>query len=181
MPVTLSELAPLDGVKRWAFLEQAKTIRLASARDGEAIHVTPAWYVVKDEAVYIPMDPVIGDPGSTSTPAAKHQQTIEAGGRVSGVVDEGDEIANFRAVQLEGRAEVVDDPALIEELLDLAAEKYFYFGHPHLEYYFSAGAVQARRWYKIVPDRTDGWDTRVLPQPPVAEKRVLPPHILNRA
>lgn len=179
MPVTLNELAPLDGQARWAFLERAKTIRLASARDGEPIHVSASWFVVRDETIFIPMDVLVGDPGATLTPAAKHQEIVDDGGRISGVVDEGDEISNFRGVQVQGRAELVSDPNVVEALLDLVAEKYFHYGHPHLEYYFSTGAVRARRWYRLVLDHIDGWDARVLPQPPVAEMRVLPAHLLD--
>ncbi|WP_211178066.1 hypothetical protein [Pseudonocardia acidicola] len=50
-------------------------------------------------------------------------EVIDAGGRVSAVIDEGDEISNVRVVQLEGTANQVDDPELVEQLLDLVAEK----------------------------------------------------------
>jgi len=177
MPVSLGELAPLDGVKRWAFLEKAIRLRLASALPNGPINVSPAWFVVVDDTVYIPLDPTVGDPAQTTTPDFRHIEMIDAGGRVSAVVDAGEEISNFRAVQLEGTAEAVVDRELIEELLDLVAEKYFYVGHPHLEHYFSAGAVAARRWYRIIPDRVDGWDMRELPQPPVQDLLSFPGHL----
>ena len=177
MPITLGELAPLGSVKRWAFLEKARRLRFATALPGGAISVSPAWFVVVDDTVYVPLDPTVGDPAQTTTPDFRHVETIDAGGRVSAVIDEGEEISNFRAVQLEGTAELVVDRELVEELLDLVAEKYFYVGHPHLEYYFSAGAVAARRWYRIVPERVDGWDMRELPQPPVQDLLSFPDHL----
>jgi hypothetical protein len=179
MPVTLGELAPLDGAKRWAFLEKAAKLRLASALPGGPINVSPSWFVVVDDTVYVPLDPTVGDPIQTITPDSRHIDVIDAGGRVTALIDEGDEISNVRAVQLEGTSERVVDDKLVDELLDLVAEKYFHVGHPHLEYYFSAGAVAARHWYRIVPDRVDGWDMRELPQPPVQDLLSFPEHVLN--
>lgn len=179
MATSLGELAPLEGVKRWAFMERALRLRLASALPNGAINVSPAWFVVVDETVYVPLDPTLGDPGQSTTPDARHMEIIDAGGRVSAVIDEGDEISNVRAVQLEGTADQVDDPELVEQLLDLVAEKYFHVGHPHLEYYFSAGAVAARRWYRVIPEHVDGWDMRELPQPPIQERLRFPDHVVN--
>ena len=33
--------------------------------------------------------------------------------------------------------------------------------------------------YEFVPDRVEGWDQRLLPPPPIMERRVLPPHQRN--
>lgn len=79
-----------------------------------------------------------------------------------------------------GSGELVEDSALIDELLDLVAEKYFYVGHPHLEYYFSRGAVAGRRWCKLIADDVEGWDLRELPQPPIADLLVFPEHLVAR-
>ena len=118
MATSLGELAPLEGVKRWAFVERALRLRLASALPNGAINVSPAWFVVVDETAYVPLDPTLGDPGQSTTPDARHMEIIDAGGRVSAVIDEGDEISNVRAVQLEGTANQVDDPELVEQLLE---------------------------------------------------------------
>lgn len=85
----------------------------------------------------MPLDPTLGDLGQSTTAGARHMEIIDAGGRVSAVIDEGDEISNVRAVQREGTE--VDDPDLVEQLLNQVTEKYFHVDHPHLEYYFSAG------------------------------------------
>jgi hypothetical protein len=177
MTITLSTLAPLEGQKLWGFVERARKIRLATAVDGGPLMVSPAWFVVRDQTVFVALDPIVGDPGRTTTVDAVHLANVEAGGKVSGVVDAGDEMDNVHAVRFAGRAEIVRDEALIEELLDLIAEKYFYVGHPHLEYYFSRGAVSDRRWCKLLPDELEGWDMRELPQPPVADLLAFPKHL----
>jgi hypothetical protein len=178
MAVTLGMYAPNEGPKRWGFAEQAKKLRLASALGDGTINITPAWFVVVDETVYVPLDPDVGDPIHSSTPDATHIQIIQGGGRVSAIIDEGDELNNVRAVQIGGRGEIVEDEDLIELLNDLAAEKYFYVGHPHLEHYFSAGMVSSRRWCRLVEEEIDAWDMRVLLQPPVQDHLPFPEHML---
>jgi hypothetical protein len=95
------------------------------------------------------------------------------------IIDEGDELDNVVAVQIAGRGEIVEDESLIELLHDLVAEKYFYVGHPHLEHYFSAGMVASRRWCRLVEEEIDGWDMRVLLQPPVQDHLPFPEHMLG--
>lgn len=177
MSITLSTLAPLEGQKLWGFVEQARKIRLATAVDGGPLIVSPAWFVVKDQAVFVALDPVVGDPGRTTTVDAVHLANVQAGGRVSAVIDAGDEMDNVHAARFAGSAEIVADNALIDELLDLVAEKYFYVGHPHLEFYFSRGAVSERRWCRLLPDQLEGWDLRELPQPSVADILAFPKHL----
>jgi hypothetical protein len=177
MTIRLSTLAPLEGQKLWGFVEQARKIRLATAVDGGPLIVSPAWFVVRDQTVFVALDPTVGDPGRTTTVDADHIANVEAGGKVSAVIDAGDEMDNVHAARFAGSAEIVTDKAVIEELLDLVAEKYFYVGHPHLEYYFSRGAVSNRRWCKLLPDELEGWDLRELPQPPVADMLAFPKHL----
>jgi hypothetical protein len=177
MTVTVRDMAPMTGSKLWGFVDKAKKVRLATALGDGPVVVSPAWFVVKDETVYVALDPNIGDPIRATTSDAVHIENVTAGARVSAVIDEGEEIDNVRAARFAGRGEIVDDPALIEELLDLIAEKYFYVGHPHLEYYFSAGAVADRRWCRLLPDELEGWDLRELPQPPIADLLTFPEHV----
>jgi hypothetical protein len=180
MPVTQYEIAPLTGAALWGFLEKAPTMRLATVSKDEAIEVSPVWFVVRDEVLYFPIDPTVGDPGRSTTPAWRHLPALDAGGRVSAVIDDGEDLSNFRGVQLSGKAAKVDKADLKDELLDLALEKYFYMGHPHLEHYLSRGMIEARVWYRLVLDRVTGWDRRLLPQPPVMDRRTLPPYLIKR-
>jgi hypothetical protein len=177
MTVTVGDMAPMAGAKLWGFLEKAKKVRLATVLDDGPVVISPAWFVVKDETVYVALDPHIGDPIRAATPDATHISSVAAGARVSAVVDEGEGMDDLRAARISGRAEIVTDADLIEELLDLSAEKYFHVGHPHLEHYFSAGAVADRRWCRLLPDQMEGWDLRELPQPPVADLLTFPAHV----
>ncbi len=174
MPVTQYEIAPLTDAALWGFLEKAPTMRLATVSKEEAIEVSPVWFVVRDAALYFAIEPTIGDPGRSTTPAWRHLAALDSGGRVSSVIDDGEDLSNFRGVQLSGKAEKVEQAGLKDELLDLALEKYFYIGHPHLEHYLSRGMIEARLWYRLVPEQVVGWDRRHLPQPPIMDRRTLP-------
>lgn len=177
MKVTIGMYAPNKGEKRWGFAEQAKKLRLATAAADGPINITPAWFVVVDETVYVALDPDVGDPIHSATADATHIENIAAGGRVSAVIDEGDAFNNTVAVQIVGQGELVEDEELSELLHDLVAEKYFYPGHPHLPHYFSAGMVAKRRWCRLVEEEIDGWDLRVLLQPPVQDHLPFPEHM----
>ena len=179
MKVTLGEFAPHEGAKRWGFVTQAKKLRLASALADGTINISPAWFVVVDQTVYVALDPDVGDPIHTSTPDAKHLEIIEAGGRIAVIIDEGDAINDVCAVRISGTGKIVEDEALIEQLHDLVAEKYFYVDHPHLGYYFSAGMVLTRRWCQVVEDELEAWDLRVLSQAPIQDHLPFPEHLLG--
>ncbi|HTY54986.1 MAG TPA: pyridoxamine 5'-phosphate oxidase family protein [Candidatus Binataceae bacterium] len=177
MPFTQYDTAPLQGAALWGFLEKARTMRLATVNADEAIEVSPVWFVVRNETVYFPIDPTIGDPGRSTTPAWRHLQALDSGGRVSAVIDDGEDLSNFRGVQFAGKAAKVEDADLKEELLDLTLEKYFFMAHPHLEHYLSRGMMEARLWYRLIHERVAGWDRRYLPQAPIMDRRVLPPFL----
>lgn len=174
MPTTQADIAPLEGVALWGFLDKARTMRLATQNGDEPIEVSSVWFVVRGEAAYFVIDPTVGEPGRSLTPASRHLAALEANGRLSVLVDEGEELTNFRGVQIAGRARKVVKAALEDELLDLALEKYFYVGHPHVEHYVSRGMLEVRQWFEIIPERTMGWDRRLLPQPPIMERRIIP-------
>ncbi|MCE0762341.1 hypothetical protein LWC35_05355 [Pseudonocardia kujensis] len=81
MATSSGSLLPSKGVKRWAFVERALRLGLASALPGGAINVSPPWFVVVDEAVSVPLEPTLGDPGQSTTSAARHVKVIDAGAR----------------------------------------------------------------------------------------------------
>jgi len=174
MSVKESDIAPLKDATLWGFLEKAKTLRLATVLGRKPITVSPVWFVTRQNFIYFFIDPTIGDPGRATTQGAKHLSALDGGGKVSGVIDEGEDLSSFRGVSLEGAATPVKNGKIKEELTDLTLVKYFYEGHPHLEHFLSQGALEERRWYKVIVQTLDGWDRRMLPQAPIMERRVFP-------
>ena len=177
MPFAQYDIAPLEGAALWGYLERARTMRLATAASGEAVEVSPVWFVTRGEAVHFWIDPTVGDPGRSTTPASRHVAALEANGLVSAVIDDGDDLTNSRGVQLAGRATKIEQAALKDELTDLALEKYFYVGHPHLEHFLSTGMQEWRLWFRVEADRIIGWDRRLLPQAPIMDRKPLPEYL----
>lgn len=172
MPGKLSELAAMQEAQKWAFLEQAKQIRISTqaSPDGPAF-VSAHWFVCDDETLYVTLDPEA--PFMSDSPASRQIEGLKGSGRFAAVVDEGDELTNRRSVHLSGAAELVSDEGRREELLDLALEKYFYVSHPHLEAYMNRGSVMARQWWELTAEEIEDWDLRMLPFPQSVERRLL--------
>lgn len=106
----------LDEDEIWAFLEQGHTGILTSLRrDGTPIAL-PVWYGVVDRAVYV------------SGPAhTKKWKRIAHDPRVSFLVEEGLAWRELQAVQLNGRAQFVEDPDTIQRVGRVLDEKYSAF------------------------------------------------------
>ncbi|MGU3438136.1 pyridoxamine 5'-phosphate oxidase family protein [Actinomycetes bacterium M1A6_2h] len=148
--------------KQWAFLERARTMRVASLNDDGSIELSSAWFVVDARRLF-----VVCDGGS-------HPSNFDAGRVFSAVVDEGDEFHTLHGVSMKGRIESVTDPQLLDKMPDLLFEKYFHTGHPQSESYFEYGEWAGRRYFEIVPLAMAGWDAREQTQLHGRERRRFP-------
>jgi hypothetical protein len=167
--VTASMTAPLRGDKRWAYLARQRSIRVASLNADGTIYLSPLWYVVHDERIFLPIDA-----GSV------HGRNAAEGRTISALVDAGDEYATVSGVRFIGSLVETQDQPLIEHLQDLVFEKYFHVGHPYAEQYFEFGTFAGRTYLELVPTKTIGWDSRETTMPAVPEARVLPDFVSDR-
>lgn len=168
-PITASTLQPLRGDKRWAYLERARTIRIATLSADGSIYLSPLWLVVHEKKIYIPIDA-----------ASKHGANVTAGRALSALVDAGEEYATVSGVRIIGSMEAVTDPGLFETLSALVFEKYFHVGHPYAEQYVEFGQVAGRTFYELVPSKMIGWDMREVNTLAMPETRALPAHVGDR-
>lgn len=160
---------PLRGAKRWAYLTRQKTIRLASTNADGSLYLSPLWYVVDAEKIYLPLDA-----------GSRHGANGDAQRPVAGLVDAGDEFTTVSGVRILGSLRAVNDRDDVERLQSSVFEKYFYVGHPYAEQYFEFGAFAGRKYYELVPDKMIGWDSRETTMPAVPEARVLPDFVKGR-
>jgi general stress protein 26 len=166
---TASQTNPLRGEKRWAYLARQKTIRVATTNEDGSIYLTPLWFVVDEQKIYLPLDA-----------GSRHGTNAEAGRAVAALVDAGDEFTTVSGVRILGSLAAADDPALASRLQDMVFEKYFYVGHPYAEQYFEFGEFAGRRYFQLVPEKIIGWDSRETTMPAVPEARVLPDFVKDR-
>lgn len=166
---TASTWAPLRGEKRWAYLERAKTIRVATTNEDGSIYLSPLWFVIDAKRIFLPLDA-----------GSRHGANGEAGRALAGLIDVGDEYATVSGVRIAGGLEVVRDPELFDALEAKMFDKYFHVGHPYAEQYFEFGEWAGRKYYEIVNAKLIGWDSRETTTPQVPEARVLPAHVTDR-
>ena len=159
----------MKGAKRWAYITRQKTIRVASINDDGTIYLSPIWFVVKDQRIFLPFDA-----------GSKHAHNVEARKHVSAVIDSGDEYATVHGVSIKGTFRPVEGGAMEEEILALIFDKYFYDGHPFAESYFQFGKAAGRRVVELVAEKWGGWDMRETSLPTVPESRVLPAFVKDR-
>ncbi len=167
--VTASMTAPLRGQKRWAFLTRERIINVATANEDGSIYLSPLWFVVDDERIYIPVDA-----------ASRHGQNFTADRPLAVLVAAGDEYGTVHGVRIMGTTRPVEDADLVEHLQGRVFEKYFYPGHPFAEAYFEFGDFAGRTYYELVPDKMIGWDMREITTTAVPEARALPAHVGDR-
>jgi len=158
----------MRGAKRWAYLERQKTIRVATINEDGCIYLSPLWYVVNDQRIYIPLDA-----------ASRHADNCAAGRALSAVIDSGDEYATVHGIRFVGTLQPADE-SLTDRLLTKIFEKYFYDGHPYAEAYFQFGRAASRRLMRLVHSKAIGWDMRETALPVVPEVRVLPAFVTDR-
>lgn len=167
--VTASVTNPLRGEKAWAYLERQKTIRMASLNEDGTIYLSPTWYVVNDQKLFLPFDA-----------ASRHGDNALSGRDVAGLVDAGDEFVTVSGLRILGQLKQVTDDELYEQLQSLMFDKYFHVGHPYAEQYFEFGDFAGRRYFQFVIDKMIGWDQRETTMPALPEFRRLPAHATDR-
>lgn len=167
--VTASMAAPLRGKKRWAYLKNEKTIRLATTEKDGSIYLSSLWYVVQKETIYLPIDA-----------GGRHAVNFDEKRSFAALVDSGDEYATVAGVRIIGTATKVEDPVLFDTLQNLVFEKYFYEGHPYAEPYFQFGKAVGRQYYSLSPSKMIGWDCRETATPQAVESRELPEFVKDR-
>ena len=159
----------MKGAKRWAYIARQKTIRVATINDDGSIYLSPIWYVVKDQRIFLPLDA-----------GSKHAQNVAARGQISAVIDSGDEYATVHGISMKGTLRPYEGAAAVEEVMALVFDKYFYDGHPYAESYFQFGRAAGRLILELVPQKWGGWDMREISLPTVPEARVLPAFVKDR-
>ncbi len=158
---------PLKGEKRWSYLARAKTIRVASQNEDGSIYLTPIWFVVDNERIFLSLDA-----------GGRHGKNADR--PVAALVDTGEEYVMVAGVRIMGRLVPLDDPEEQARLEQKLIDKHFHFGHPHAEQFAEFGEFAGRRFYELQCDRMIGWDSRETTMPQIPEARSLPQHVGDR-
>ena len=132
-----------------AFLEECTRAYVTTNGPDGWPHVVPLSYILLD-----------GDIAFWTDGDSRKVRNLRADDRMGCLVEQGDDIGNFRAVQLQGRAEIVDDHQTSTEVGTRLFARYS-DGRldPQAEAYAAALAAQ-RVVIRLHAERTVSWDHR---------------------
>ncbi|MEY2427073.1 MAG: hypothetical protein QOI61_2645 [Actinomycetota bacterium] len=138
-----------------AFLHERHTIATASYGPGGRIHLVAMWYgfVGDDLAMW-------------SFRKAQKVLNLQRDSRVTWMVEDGDDYAELRGVEMAGTAEVIDDPAYVKQLGWSLQERYLGItpngpGAAGVERFLDDQATK-RVGIRIKPEHIASWDHRKL-------------------
>jgi len=135
-----------------AFIEGGRRAHVATIDPDGMPHVVPLSYVVIDGRVTLWTDP-----------ASRKVHNLRRDPRVTCLIEEGSHFAEFRAVQMKGRAEVADDP---DEVLSAGLALFARARGGNLTDEVKAAVqelVPQRVAVTIVPEQVVSWDHRKIP------------------
>lgn len=128
------------------FLARHSVGAMGTIDDNGYPHVLPMWHTVFDGQIYI----------SFRVPKKKHENLVR-NPKMSYTVDAGDDFATYHGVMIQGDAEFVDDPELLERYY--VAWAYRHFGSDRDPYYRKVTAGK-RSVIRLDPVHVFTWDHR---------------------
>lgn len=129
-----------------AYLDEQRTVRVATvAADGRP-HVVPLWFVWHDGTLFF-----------NTTLGNLTVRNLERDPRASAVVDDGDGYDELRGAVLSGRVERADGDPRLDAVRDRWSKKYM-AGNP-----VPFDRWRNRAFFRLRPDRVDSWDFRKIP------------------
>jgi nitroimidazol reductase NimA-like FMN-containing flavoprotein (pyridoxamine 5'-phosphate oxidase superfamily) len=133
--------------ERDRFLEEQRTLRLATVGDGGEPQVVPLWFVWLDGAVFF-----------NTTLGNRSIRSVEVRPRAAATVDDGDTYGELRGVTFRGRVERSDDDPRIGDVKAAYARKYHGGGPVPFDRW------RDRAWFRLIPDHEASWDFRKIPE-----------------
>lgn len=134
-----------------ALYAECKSLQLATLDKDGAPHLTTVWYAVHEGAFLFET-------------YGKSQKVVNMrrDPRVGLLLEAGTEYAELRGVSMQGRAEIVDDPAENLRLMTVLVDHHFPGQTPEALAQMAARMAEKRVVVSVRPDKTISWDHRKL-------------------
>lgn len=139
----------MDDAERDEFLAAERTCRVATVGDDGAPHVTPLWFAWDGTSLWL-----------TSIVRSQRWTDLQRDGRVSIVVDAGDDYMELRGVEIQGSAVPVGEVPRTGEPNPSLETPERLFGDK-----YSGGQMfhdGRHGWLRVDPDKIVSWDFRKL-------------------
>ena len=130
-----------------AYLTEQRTVRIATIGPG-GLHNVPYYFAWHDGRVFF-----------NTTLGNLAVKNIEADGRASATVDDGDHYDELRGVTLTGRIEHVPRTDPVVEAVEAKISAKYLDGNP-----VPYAQWKTRQWYALTPEKVMSWDFRKIPE-----------------
>lgn len=133
----------------WEFLASQPRVFLGFAMDDGYPHVTPIWFVVEGEKVYMRAQDY------------KVKVSLAAKGKACVVVDEGDRYPELKGVVMWGRTKILQDQKLLARVTGMFDSKYAERQWKPDEMppaWVKERSKEKRAYIEFVPEKVDSWD-----------------------
>jgi nitroimidazol reductase NimA-like FMN-containing flavoprotein (pyridoxamine 5'-phosphate oxidase superfamily) len=137
----------------WGFLRTQHRVYLGFAMMNGYPHVTPIWFVIAGERVYMRAQDY------------KVKVGLAAKGKACVVIDDGDKYRELRGVVMWGRSRIVSQRKLVERVAELFEAKYSerqWKADEMPEEWVKDRAKERRAYIEFVPEKVDSWDNGKL-------------------
>jgi nitroimidazol reductase NimA-like FMN-containing flavoprotein (pyridoxamine 5'-phosphate oxidase superfamily) len=135
----------------WQFLDSQRRVFLGFAMDNGFPHVTPIWFVIVGERVYMRAQDY------------KVKVGLAAKGKACVVIDDGDKYRELRGAVMWGRSRLVSEERLIAKLIELFEVKYSdrqWKADEMPKDWVKERRKEKRAFIEFVPEKVDSWDNR---------------------
>ena len=135
----------------WQFLESQRRVYLGFAMDNGYPHVTPIWFVIVGERVYMRAQDY------------KVKVGLAAKGKACVVIDDGDKYRELRGAVMWGRSRLISEKRSIAKLTQLFEAKYSerqWKAEEMPKDWVKERSTEKRAFIEFVPEKVDSWDNR---------------------
>jgi nitroimidazol reductase NimA-like FMN-containing flavoprotein (pyridoxamine 5'-phosphate oxidase superfamily) len=135
----------------WQFLESQRRVYLGFAMDNGYPHVTPIWFVIVGERVYMRAQDY------------KVKVGLAAKGKACVVIDDGDKYRELRGAVMWGRSRLISEKRSIAKLTRLFEVKYSerqWKADEMPKDWVKERSKEKRAFIEFVPEKVDSWDNR---------------------
>ena len=135
----------------WSFLESQRRVYLGFAMENGYPHVTPIWFVVMGERLYM------------RAQNYKVKVGLAAKGKACVVIDDGDRYRELRGAVMWGRSKILTDKKLIAAITKLFEAKYSgrqWKAEEMPKKWVNERTGEKRAFIEFVPEKVDSWDNR---------------------
>ncbi len=137
----------------WQFLRTQRRVYLGFTMESGYPHVTPIWFVIAREKIYMRAQDY------------KVKVGLAAKGRACVVIDDGDKYKELRGVVMWGRSRILSGGKLVERIAELFDAKYSerqWKADEMPEDWVKERTKERRAYIEFIPEKVDSWDNDKL-------------------